>query len=401
MSSQSSVVPTVAPFKGGGQWMVGGGLAGVLLLAATFLGAGANPSQALFSYLVAFAYWGGIALGALVLLMILHTFKAKWVVVLRRTIEVMAACLPLFALLFIPIALGMKHLYIWVDPPADLGHKALHHLHHKAAYLNVPFFLARTAFYLALAVVLSQRLFGLSVKQDLSGEVNLTRKQRYLSAATLPLIALVFSFAAFDWLMSLNPLWFSTIFGVYYFAGSFLAAISLLAVTSDVARGKDLFGELMTPEHTHSVGKLMLAFTCFWGYIGFSQLMLIWIANLPEEVPFYIVRFKQGWAWLGVFLIVGHFVLPFAALLSRSLKRDRRKLAAVGIWILMIHYLDLYWLVMPTLHPEGSAFHWSNVTAFAGVGLLAIAFGVWRLRGRFTVPVKDPYLGHSLRYRQP
>jgi uncharacterized membrane protein YpjA len=113
------------------------------------------------------------------------------------------------------------------------------------------------------------------------------------------------------------------------------------------------------------------------------------------------VRFKQGWAWLGVFLIIGHFFLPFGALLSRNLKRDRRKLAAVGIWILLVHYLDLYWLVMPTLHPEGSAFHWSNVTAFAGVGLVAIAFAVWRLRGQFTIPVKDPYLGNSLRYRQP
>ena len=401
MSSQSSPIPAVAPFKGGGQWLVGGGLGGVVLLALTFLGLASDPRQALFSYLVAFAYWGGIALGALLFLMILHTFKARWMVVLRRAIEVMAGSVPLFALLFIPIALGMKHLYIWVDPPADLGHKALHHLHHKAAYLNVPFFLGRTAFYFALTIFLSQRLFGWSVKQDQSGEINLTRKQRSLSAGGLPFIALVFSFAAFDWLMSLNPLWFSTIFGVYFFAGSFLSAISLLAVTSDVARGKDLFGDLVTPEHTHSVGKLMLAFTCFWAYIGFSQLMLIWIANLPEEVPFFIVRFKHGWAWLGVFLIIGHFFLPFGALLSRSLKRSRRWLAAVGIWILMIHYLDIYWLVMPTLRPEGSAFHWSNVTAFAGVGLLAIAFCVWRLRGRFTIPVKDPYLATSLRYRQP
>ena len=145
----------------------------------------------------------------------------------------------------------------------------------------------------------------------------------------------------------------------------------------------------------------MLAFTCFWGYIAFSQLMLIWIANLPEETPFYITRFKTGWAPLGILLIVGHFFMPFGALLSRSLKRDPRKLAAVAVWILLVHYVDIYWLVMPTLNPDGVPFHWTNVTAFLGVGLLAIAFAVWRLRGHFTMPVKDPYLADSLRYRQP
>jgi uncharacterized membrane protein YpjA len=129
--------------------------------------------------------------------------------------------------------------------------------------------------------------------------------------------------------------------------------------------------------------------------------LLIWIANLPEEVPFYMVRFKAEWAWVGVFLIVGHFFLPFGALLSRSLKRDRRRLAAVGVWILLVHYLDLYWLVMPTLHPEGFTMHWTSVTAFLGVGLLAIAFVMWRARGRFTVPVRDPYIADSLRYKQP
>jgi hypothetical protein len=386
-------------FQGGRQWMVGGGIAGLVLLLVTFLASMGNPQQAMFSYLVAFAYWAGVAMASLVMLMIFHAFKAKWMVVLRRTVEAMAGSIPIFVVLFIPIAAAMKHLYIWVHPPHDLGHEALKILHHKEGYLNVTAFLIRTGIYFLLWIGLSQAFYRWSTRQDQSGALNLTSKQRALGAGGLPFIALTFSFAAFDWLMSLNPLWFSTIFGVYFFAGSFLAAVSLLAIVTDVARGKDQFGEYVSVDHTHSIGKLMLTFTAFWGYIGFSQFMLIWIASLPEEVPFYIVRMKREWAWLGVFLIVGHFFIPFSALLSRSLKRDRRKLAAVGVWILLVHYLDLYWLVMPTLHPEGFSFHWTSVTAFLGVGLVAIAFAVWRLRGYYAIPIKDPYLADSLRYR--
>ena len=389
------------PFAGGRSWIVGGGLGGLALLALTFAGASVDPRQAMFSYLVAFVYWTGIGLGGLVLLMIMHAVKAKWVTVLRRSIETITLVLPLMAILFIPVAVGMKQLYIWVDPPADMGREALRLLANKHAYLNVTAFIVRTIVYFVLVIFLSQRLYGWSTRQDRTGEVQLTQRQRSLGAGGLPFIALAFSFAAFDWMMSLNPLWYSTIFGVYYFAGSFVSVLSLLAVGSDLARGKGQFADFLNAEHTHNIGKLMLAFTCFWAYIGFSQLMLIWIANLPEEVPFYMVRFKAEWAWVGVFLIVGHFFVPFGALLSRWLKRDRRWLAAVGVWILLVHYLDIYWLVMPTLHPDGFSLHWTSITAFVGMGLLAVAFVLWRARGRFTVPVRDPFLGDSLRYKQP
>jgi hypothetical protein len=209
------------------------------------------------------------------------------------------------------------------------------------------------------------------------------------------------TFAAFDWMMSLNPTWFSTVFGVYYFGGSMVSALSLLAIVLAESKGKDSFGPLVSVEHVHNVGKLMLAFTCFWTYIAFSQLLLIWIAGLPEETPFYMTRFQPGWAWLGAFMIVGNFFIPFGALLSRSLKRNPNKLKIVATWILLVHYVDLYWVIMPTLNPTGFQFHWTDVTAFLGIGLLAVAFGVSRLRGQYAVPVKDPYLADSLRYRQP
>jgi hypothetical protein len=391
-------------WNGGRNWVVAGGGAGLLFLLLTAVGLAISPREAFFSYLVAFAYWCGIAMGSIVLLMIMHATKARWVTVVRRPLEVMSASIAVFILLAIPVLVGMKQLYIWMDPPASLGKEALAALKHKGPYLNQGFFVLRLGIYFLLWIFLAERLFGWSKRQDVSGDINLLQRQRSLGAGGLPFIALTFSFAAFDWLMSLNPLWFSTIFGVYYFAGSFVAALSLWAIVtrgSHAREDKDSYVSYMTVEHTHNIGKLMLAFVCFWTYIAFSQLMLIWIAGLPEETPFYITRFGRGWAGVGILLIFGHFFLPFGALLSRSLKRDPRKLAVVAAWIMFVHYVDIYWLVIPTLHPEGFHLHWTAVTAFLGVGLIAIAFAVSRLRGQFAVPVKDPYLGESLRYRQP
>lgn len=391
----------VRKFDGGRSVMLGAGALGVVGLLIALAGIGVDPVPAMHSYLLAFVYWGGIALASVVLLQIFHATRARWMVVLRRAVELMASSVSIFVLLFIPIAVGMKHLYPWVDPPKGLSDHAIHLLEHKRPYLNVTFFLVRSFFYLLLATLIANRLLRWSVAQDTSGDIDLTARQRRFGVGALPFIALAFSFAGFDWLMSLEPLWFSTIFGVYYFAGSFLSAISLLVVITDRARGKNLYGNLVTPEHVHNLGKLMLAFTCFWAYIAFSQFLLIWIANLPEEVPFFIVRMKGAWGAVGASLIIIHFLIPFGCLLSRSLKRNRSSLAAVAFWILLVHAVDLYWLIMPALSPDRLVFHWSLIPAFVGVGGIAVAFGVWRARGHFTVPVRDPYLGDSLAYRQP
>jgi len=353
---------------------------------------------------VAFAYWCGIALASIVLLMIMRAFRARWMTVIRRPMEVMAASIGIFLLLAIPILIWMKHIYIWMDPPPSLGKEALERIAHKHAYLNREFFVVRLVGYFVLWIFLAERLYGWSRRQDTSGTIDalhLTQRQWSLGAGGLPFIALTFSFAAFDWLMSLTPTWYSTIYGVYFFAGSFVSSLSLLAVVTYLGRDKNLPGHFMSVEHTHSIGKLMLAFVCFWAYIGFSQFMLIWIAGLPEEVPFFITRLHGSWAAVGIALILGHFFIPFGALLSRPLKRNPKKLAVVGAWILFIHYVDIFWLTMPALDQGGVAVRWTHFTAFIGVGLCAIAFAMSRLRGQFAVPVGDPYLPESLRYRQP
>jgi hypothetical protein len=390
-----------APFKGGGGWLMGGGLVGALLTIVTIAMMATGSQDAAFSYLMAFSYWAGIAYASVILLMIFHATHARWVTVLRRPIEAMAASVAIFLILFIPLIIWAKQVYVWVDPPQTLGREARRLIAGKAAYLNVKAFAIRGLLYFAFAIFVSQRLYGWSLLQDKSNDVMLLQKQRNLGAGGLPFIGLAMTFAAFDWLMSLNPTWFSTIFGVYYFAGSFVSALSLLAIITKMGRARNVFGGNMNDEHTHNIGKLMLAFTCFWTYIAFSQLLLIWIAGIPDETPFYITRFSAGWAPVGILLIVGHFFIPFGALLSRSLKRSPKQLAVVAGWILFIHFVDIFWLVMPSRNPEGFALRWTDVTAFLGVGLLGIAFGVSRLRGRLPVPVKDPYIAESIRYRQP
>jgi hypothetical protein len=355
----------------------------------------------MFSYLVAFCYWAGVGFASLVLLQIFHAFHAKWMVVLRRPIEAMAATVGLFLVLFIPVVIGMKHLYMWVQPPATLGAEQAELLKHKAAWLNPTFFIVRTVIYYAVAIFIAQRLFGFSTKQDGSGDPELTVRQRRLGTGGLPFMAIVFAFAGFDWLMSLNPFWFSTMFGVYYFAGSFLTTICIVVLATNAASGKDLFGDYVSLEHRHNLGKLMLAFTAFWGYIAFSQFMLIWIADLPEETPFFTLRMKGGWAVVSAFLAIGHFGIPFLALLFKNLKRRPRALGMVAVWILFMNFVDQYWLIVPTLSPDGPSFPIWLIPAFVGVGGLATAAAIWRIRGHFTVPVKDPFLAVSLRYRQP
>ena len=379
---------------------------GALGLAATAAGAFMNPRATAHSYLIAFAYWAGISVASLIMVAVFHTAKAKWMTVLRRAMEGMAVAIPIFAVLFVGLFLARKHLYPWMWGKEELlklyTSVEVSHLEHKQhGYLNVPFFVVRQLIYFGVWTFVSHRLHAWSTRQDEGGQLELTVKQRFLSPGALPFLALTITFAAFDWLMSLTPLWQSTIYGVYYFAGSFLAAFCVLTIATVNAQGKDLYGNLVTTAHFHNLGKLMLAFTAFWAYIAFSQFMLIWIANLPEEAPWYHIRINGPWHNLSASLFFLHFLLPFAILLSRNLKLQPRKLAVVAVYILGIHYVDLYWLVWPAHSEASPSFHWTLITSFVGVGGIAVAFALWRAGGKYTVPVKDPYIADSLRYVQP
>jgi hypothetical protein len=387
------------PWAGGGRLMARASAVAAAGLALTAVGAVVDPRRALYAYLVAFVYWVGIAIGALILLGSFHASSARWPVVLRRFVETAAATVPLFAVLFIPILLGMKHVFVWASPPAGLDRVMEEAIRHKHPYLSPGFFLARAVLYFVFWNVVAHLLRAWSVRQDVAGGVTLTRWQRRLGSGALPFLALTMTFASFDWMMSLDPRFYSTIFGVYWFAGSFIGTFAVTIIAGALTRGDPgAFGHVMSAEHFHALGKFLLAFVAFWAYMAFSQFMLIWIANIPEEVPWYVVRIRGGWAWGFGFLIVFQFLVPFFLLLSRDLKRNPVTLSWISAWMLFAHWVDVYWLIMPTLSPGGPRPTLWDLTAFVGVGAAAVAYATFRMRGTLTVPVQDPYLEDSLRY---
>src|SRR5690606_6673297 len=271
-------------------------------------------------------------------------------------------------------------------------------------YLNVPFFIGRTVVYFAIwiGVAFLLRRWSLARDREAPRGAALTHdRERTLSSALLPIVALALTFAAFDWLMSLQPLWYSTIFGVYYFAGGFIASLGLLTVLAFAAR-RSIPGEpWIRPPHFHALGRLMLGFTIFWAYIAFFQVLLIQIANKPEEVEFFLERTRNGFGAIAALLFFGRFVLPFFVLLLRPIKFDGKLMAIVGAWIVVLHYVDVFWLVAPSREGHGPVPNVWDLAALAAVGGTTVAFGAFLLRGKALVPVNDPALMQSLEYRSP
>jgi hypothetical protein len=371
------------------------GVAGLLLCV---VGALVDPRQAAFAYLAAYAGWLVVALGALLMVMIAHVSGAAWFVVLRRAAEAIAATLPLFALLFLPLLLALPLLYPWARPPAALDAHLRGVVDAKRAYLNVPFFVARAVLYTAVWVAVEELLRRWSLRQDARPDEGFLHRQRALAAVGLPPIAFALTWAGFDWVMSIQPEWVSTMFGVYWFAGGFVAALGLIAVVGwAMLRTGALAGEASV-SHFHALGKLLLTFVIFWAYVAYSQYFIVWIADVPAEASWYARRVTGAWRGVALALALGHFALPFAALLSWRLKRRPAALAAVGAWLVLLHLVDSAWLVLPAVRPRSSLPHWLDLAAFAGVGGAAAAFGLLRAGGEPPVPVGDPQLPAAREY---
>jgi hypothetical protein len=388
----------VGRFGGGRRLLLASAGIGALGLALTLVGGLFRPRQALYSYLVAYTYWLGLALTAVILVAILHAAHTRWTVVLRRLLETAGLTLPLFALLFLPIALGMGEIFYWAGAGDALSPHAQEQLAHRRPWLNPAFFVVRALLYFAVWTALAVLLYRPSARQDETGSPALTRRQRTVGAAALPALGLTMTFACYDWMVSPSPKFLSQIIALYWFGGSMVGVLALLIVVGALARADELPGGHMNASHFHALGKLLLAFTAFWAWMAYSQFMLMWIANLPAEIEFWTVRMRPGWGWLGGFLIVGRFALPFFALLSRDLKRRPGALAAIAVWTLAAHYFDLYFILMPMLHEHAPSPWLTDLTAFLGIGGLALAACIALLRGRYALPVRDPFLGQSLRY---
>jgi hypothetical protein len=382
--------------------LLGSAIAGAAGLLLTFLGMAISPRPALLAYLVAFVYWLGLAIGSVTLVLAHHAAGAKWNVTLRRLNETAGAAIPLFLLLFVPLLLGAKHIWFWVEPHEPLSKEMHELLEHKRPYLNLGFFALRAAIYFVCWTAFAWLLRSWSLRQDETGDPLLTLRMRRASPVGLIFFILTFTFAAFDWLMSLQPTWYSTIFGLYVYAGAFVASLAALALIVTGIRSSDSpLAAVISEDHQHNVGKLLLAFVAFWAYMAFSQYMLIWAGNLPEEVQWIVVRSQGVWQPVGILILVGHFLIPFFLLLSRDLKRSAPALAAVAAWMLVIHYVDVYWVVMPAASESRLGIHWTHLTAFVGIGGVSVAAALVLFRAAAPVPVGDPFLEESLRYVQP
>jgi hypothetical protein len=352
-------------------------IAGVVALALVVVGVFVDLDQVFQSYLFTYVFWLGISLGALVWLLIHGMTGGRWGDAIHPLLQSSALLVGLMALLFIPLLLGLDRLYIWAQPDV-VAHDAL--LQHKEPYLNVPFFVGRAAFYFVVWATTAWLLTRWWRALTHRPSVEMAERLRRFSGIGLGLYGLTMTFGAIDWLMSLDPYWFSTIFGVLIAAGqactSLAFAIAVVAYLGHVPP----FAQMVTDSHISDLGNLLLTTVIFWTYIAFVQFFIIWSGDLPEDVLWYLHRLEGGWNWVPVALILFHFILPFVLLLSGQVKRDRRRLAWVAILILAAELLHLYWLVAPTFSAGHFRVHWLDVVMPVFLGAVWIAAFVWLLR---------------------
>jgi hypothetical protein len=358
----------------------------VLCLAGFFL-----ERQRFFeSYLLAFVFFTNISLGCLGLLMLHHMTNGKWSFAIQRFAEAGVRTLPLMALLFLPVLFGMSELYPWMHA-GRLGETALR----KLPYLNQPFFIGRAAFYFALWITMGFLLTRWSRAEDAGagdegGGTPRTAALRKLSAPGLILYALTVTFAATDWVMSLEPGWFSSIFGMLFIVNQCLAALALMIVLLRLLSGTPPVSGIVSPGIYHDLGNMLLAFVVLWAYMSFSQLLIIWAGNLPEEITWYVRRLDPGWRMVALVLVVLHFFVPFMLLLLRRSKRSPDILWKIALGLLVMRLVDLAWNMEPAFHPQGIAVHWLDPAALLAVGGLWTAFALRMLKGAPLLALGDP-----------
>ncbi len=373
-------------------------LGGVGVLVAALI----DPARALLAWVAAYGFALATVLGALILVMIFHVTRATWPMILRPLLMATCATMPIFALLFVPIAIGTRLLYPWARPEAatfqgePLSVEISEALEHQRSWNQPTFFLVRAAVYLAtwIALAVLLRRSDLARGREPEGAVGL--RQRRISAAGLPVVAFTLTFAAFDWFMSLEPGWVANMYGLYFFAGGLASAVSLVTLLAWASTNS---GRVVgaRPDHFHALGRLMLMATVFWAYIAFFQLMLVWIADLPRESSFYIARSRGAFSSFDALLLFGHFIVPFLALLSRPLKRRPDLLTVIAAWLILMEAVDVAWLVLPSRSAGVSVL---DLAPFLVVGGIAVAYGKGRLMGTAR-PDLDATLTESLEYRSP
>jgi hypothetical protein len=394
----SSFAPPAALRRLQGPFLV----AGIVGLAAAGGGFLVDRPRFFQAWLVAWLLWLSVALGCLGLSMLHHLSRGAWGLMIRRPLEAAARTLPLLLVLSLPLLAGLGDLFEWSHADVVAASPVLTQ---KAAYLNVPFFLGRAAFYFLVWIGLAWSLTRLSRRQDETADPALFRRMQAISAAGFLLLALTGTFAAIDWLMSLDPHWQSSLYGLWFFAGLGLSGLTFAVVVANWLRQREPMAGVLRARHFHDYGKLFFAFTMLWAYLSFSQFLLIWAGNLPEEIPFYLRRMHGGWGIVSGLLVVAHFVLPFLILLSADVKRRSTTLVKVAAWMIAMRWLDYFWNVAPTLqslHHEGGhgvgvwAGLWIDLAAAVGIGGVFTWYYLRQLASRPLLPVNDPRLAEVL-----
>ena len=364
---------------------------GAVTLILCIIGGLFNADQFYRSYIWCYMFFIGVPLGATSLLMLQYLTGGAWGMVIRRPCEAASRTLPLLLFLFIPIVIGIPHLYPWSHP------EIVQHDPVLQVYLNLPFFLVRAGMYFVGWMLIAHLLYRWSGEQD-RGDTRATGRLAAISGPGLIFFGFSVTFMAVDWILSINPHWFSTIFGLLFIAGEGLSALAFLICLLVILSSRPPLSEVLTHRHLHDVGKLLLALVMVWAYFSYSQLLIVWSGDLPEEIPWYLSRFTGGWQYIGIALVLLHFALPFALLLSRDLKRNFRLLSTVAAGVLVMRFVDLYWMVAPDFHKGHFTVSWMDFLLPIGLGGIWLAAFLWQLELRPLMPLGDPHLEEALEH---
>ncbi len=389
------------------------GIAGLVLafVFALVFHSGSAWQRFSYGYLVNFCFYTTISLGALFFVTVHHLNRAGWSVTVRRIAEILAmAIIPMFALflpILLPLLVGNSDLYVWNQPgwtAAYAGHTLTDLEKLKGAYLSSGFFGIRSVICFAIWSGMALFFFGQSLRQDVSGDPKLTSRMQNWAAPLMIIFALTLVVSSFDWEMSLSPMWFSTMFPVCFFAGAVMSGAAAIALVALLLQRSGRVTDEITVDNIHDLGKLMFSFIVFWGYVEFSQFMLIWYANFPEETFWFKYRtWNSGWMIVSIVLLIGHLFVPFLALLPRTLKRSRKFMIGATVYLLLMHWLDHYWVIMPQIGFDGKdyapfVFSIVEILSFVGLGGLFVAIFSFIASNRPLVPLRDPRLSEALNY---
>jgi len=366
---------------------------GLIALLISLIGLFVDAPHFWQAYLFAFIFWAGLTLGCLGIFFLHNVVGGNWGVAIRRLVEAGLKTLPLIVLFAIPIFFALGTLYKWTDPSYRAEHFATGH---KAAYLNPTWFIIRTLLYFAIWGFSGYRILGMANEHDRTGDPALFKRIKARSAPALLVFVITTTLAFIDWIMSLEPDWYSTIYGWMYTVGQVLLTFSFLVAVLVLLSKREPFASFLTRQHYHDIGNLMLAFTMLWAYMSFAQFLIIWAENLPDEIPWYVRRFSGGWGYIAWTIAIFHFFVPFFLLLLRFVKKNPTRLRTLAIWIIIMKILDVFWIVEPAFRQRGLEVYWTDLAALIGVGGVWLAYFIWNLKARPLLPSHDPRDTYSL-----